>query len=398
MSSYRIHRTCPLLVLAASVVTGACGDPGPSPVMPSALVVSAGDHQAGPVGVPLPIPLQVALTGTDGRPFSGAVVTWRLTSGDGSMSPDSATTDASGIARTTLTLGPTIGVDLVSASVAGIAPVSITATALDRCDRALALPYSIGATATGTLAQTDCAFPDGSFVDYFALGATTAQSLRFSLTSSSLNAFLALFDGHGSIVAVNDDDGTSSNAAIRILAQPDSYFVAANSYAGGETGPYTLSSTAVPEEIGPCQHAVHVWVTVGIQTTQQAQPTDCVDTFGRSYDHVLLVLNPGQRVTVAENSTAFDAVLQLWDLSASPDALVASDDNSGGGTNALLSFTDTDSVPRSYAIWAIAAQAGAVGAYTLSITSSSAGAQVRAHGNAADHLAPFKPLAKRSVP
>src|SRR5947208_6139708 len=107
MSSYRIHRTCPLLVLAASVVTGACGDPGGSPVMPSALVVSAGDHQAGPVGVPLPIPLQVALTGTDGRPFSGAVVTWRLTSGDGSMSPDSATTDASGIARTTLTLGPT---------------------------------------------------------------------------------------------------------------------------------------------------------------------------------------------------------------------------------------------------------------------------------------------------
>jgi len=39
-----------------------------------------------------------------------------------------------------------------------------------------------------------------------------------------------------------------------------------------------------------------------------------------------------------------------------------------------------------------------MGAYTLSITSSSAGAQVRAHGNAADHLAPFKPLAKRSVP
>src|SRR2546430_75259 len=398
MSSYRIHRTCPLLVLAASVVTGACGDPGPSPVMPSALVVSAGDHQAGPVGVPLPIPLQVALTGTDGRPFSGAVVTWRLTSGDGSTSPDSATTDASGIARTTLTLGPTIGVDLVSASVAAIAPVSITATALDRCDRALALPYSIGATASGTLAQTDCAFPDGSFVDYFALGATTAQSLRFSLTSSSLNAFLALFDGHGSIVAVNDDDGTSSNAAIRILAQPDSYFVAANSYAGGETRPHTLSSTAGPEDIGPCPPALHVRGTGGIQTTQQVQPTDCVDASGRSYDHVLLVLYPGPRVTVAGKSTAVDAVLQLWDLSASPDALVAGDDNGGGGTNALLSFTDTDSVPRSYAIWAIAAQAGAMGAYTLSITSSNAEAQVRAHGNAADHLAPFKPLAKWSVP
>src|SRR5438094_8095016 len=186
MSSYRIHRTCPLLVCAAADVTGACGDPGPSPAMPSALVVSDGDHQAGPVGVPLPIPLQVALTGTDGRPFSGAVVTWRLTSGDGSMSPDSATTDASGIARTTLTLGPTIGVDLVSASVAGIAPVSITATALDRCDRALALPYPIGATATGTLAQPDCASLDGSFVDSFPPGAPTAHSLRFSLSSGTL--------------------------------------------------------------------------------------------------------------------------------------------------------------------------------------------------------------------
>src|SRR5947199_3036908 len=115
MSSYRIHRTCPLLLLPPSVVPGARGDPGPSPLMPSALVVSAGDHQAGPVGVPLPTPLQVALTGTDGRPFSGAVVTWRLTSGDGSMSPDSATTEARGMPRTTLTLGPTSGVDLVSA-------------------------------------------------------------------------------------------------------------------------------------------------------------------------------------------------------------------------------------------------------------------------------------------
>src|SRR5438046_8605557 len=105
--------------------------------MPSALVVSAGNHQAGPVGVPLPIPLQVALTGTDGRPFSGAVVTWRLTSGDGSMSPDSATTDASGIARTTLTLGPTIGVDLVSASVAGIAPRRCHAAELRIRDQAV---------------------------------------------------------------------------------------------------------------------------------------------------------------------------------------------------------------------------------------------------------------------
>src|SRR5437588_12970701 len=80
MSSYRIHRTCPLLVLAASVVTGACGDPGPSPVMPSALVVSAGDHQAGPVGVPLPYPLQVALNGSDGRPLPGGACTQRVSS------------------------------------------------------------------------------------------------------------------------------------------------------------------------------------------------------------------------------------------------------------------------------------------------------------------------------
>ena len=91
-------------------------------------------------------------------------------------------------------------------------------------------------------------------------------------------------------------------------------------------------------------------------------------------------------------------MLQLWDLSASPDALVASDDNSGGGTNALLSFTDTDSVPRSYAIWATAAQAGAMGAYTLSITSSNAEAQVRAHATRGGTAAPFNPLAKGRVP
>ena len=59
--------------------------------------------------------------------FAGAVVTFSVTAGGGTLSVTTATTDANGQAATTLTLGSDSGTNTIKATVAGFEPVIFTA-------------------------------------------------------------------------------------------------------------------------------------------------------------------------------------------------------------------------------------------------------------------------------
>ena len=65
-----------------------------------------------------------------GQPTTGAVVTFNISEGAGTLSALSDTTNSSGIARTTLTLGDSFGKTQVTASVDSITPIIFTATVL----------------------------------------------------------------------------------------------------------------------------------------------------------------------------------------------------------------------------------------------------------------------------
>ena len=62
-----------------------------------------------------------------GRAFAGAVVRFSVTAGGGALSSTTATTNASGQARSTLTLGSDPGTNTVTATVEGLEPVTFTA-------------------------------------------------------------------------------------------------------------------------------------------------------------------------------------------------------------------------------------------------------------------------------
>ena len=87
-------------------------------------------EQEGPAGTQLAEPFVVEIRDQDGFPLAGATVTYAITAGDGTLSVESATTDANGRASTTLTLGRTPGTNIVRATVAGLEPVTFTATGL----------------------------------------------------------------------------------------------------------------------------------------------------------------------------------------------------------------------------------------------------------------------------
>ena len=96
--------------------------------MPQTLTKVSGDGQEGTVGEPLAKPFVVSVLDQDGSAFAGAVVSFSVTAGGGTLSSTTATTDANGRARSTLTLGSDPGTNTVSATVEGLEPEAFTAT------------------------------------------------------------------------------------------------------------------------------------------------------------------------------------------------------------------------------------------------------------------------------
>ena len=94
---------------------------------PQTLTKVAGDGQEGTVGEPLAKPFVVSVLDQNGSIVVGAVITFSVTAGGGTLSSTTATTDTNGRARTTLTLGDDLGINIVTATVEGLEPVTFTA-------------------------------------------------------------------------------------------------------------------------------------------------------------------------------------------------------------------------------------------------------------------------------
>jgi hypothetical protein len=95
----------------------------------SQLLVVSGDSQTAKVGSALAMPLVVAVKDANGNGVAGVTVTFAVTAGGGSLSATMATTGATGQAQSVLTVGATAGANTVTASAAGVSPVSFNETA-----------------------------------------------------------------------------------------------------------------------------------------------------------------------------------------------------------------------------------------------------------------------------
>ena len=99
-------------------------------IMPHSLTKVSGDGQQGQAGEQLAKPFLVLVLDEDDAAIAGAVITFTVTGGGGTMSSTTAMTNSSGRAARTLTLGDEPGTNTVDVSVAGLDPVTFTATAV----------------------------------------------------------------------------------------------------------------------------------------------------------------------------------------------------------------------------------------------------------------------------
>ena len=96
------------------------------------IAANAGSGQTGLVASALPTPISVLVTDAGGNPVPGVSVAWAAASGGGSVSAATSVTNALGIASTNWTMGPVVGAETATATVASLAgsPVTFTANAI----------------------------------------------------------------------------------------------------------------------------------------------------------------------------------------------------------------------------------------------------------------------------
>ncbi len=79
----------------------------------------------------------------------------------------------------------------------------------------------------------------GKYARYYRFTLTAPTPVVIDLTSTSADPLLALRNNTG-LVAEDDDGGTKTSARIRRTLQAGTYTIEATTYAGGETGPFSL--------------------------------------------------------------------------------------------------------------------------------------------------------------
>lgn len=109
----------PRLAAAASLCTlSACSGDGimvPGDGSIARLAVVAGDGQRAIAGQTLPQPLVVRALDQSGRPVTGAAITFRFINTDGRVAPGTASTGGDGQATAQVTLGGSVGAQVVEA-------------------------------------------------------------------------------------------------------------------------------------------------------------------------------------------------------------------------------------------------------------------------------------------
>jgi hypothetical protein len=114
---WRAAAQASVLVMIA-VLFAACSSPATDTARsPAGIIIVSGSGQSGFTGLTLSQPLVVKVTAADGTPIAGQTVDFAVDSGQATVDPASAITDASGQAQTQVTLGSSSGTVEVVATI-----------------------------------------------------------------------------------------------------------------------------------------------------------------------------------------------------------------------------------------------------------------------------------------
>lgn len=116
MTRYALRLVAIASIGSAIVAAAACGDHTLGPTVPDSISAASGDSQSILVGNRSSAPLVAVVKNSSGSPLPNVTVNWSVTSGGGSLSSITTTTDANGQAQTTYLSGAIADTVKVTAS------------------------------------------------------------------------------------------------------------------------------------------------------------------------------------------------------------------------------------------------------------------------------------------
>jgi hypothetical protein len=185
--------------------------------VPATVTIVGGNNQSAPVGTSLPLPQTVSVADRFGNLLTGANVAWTVTSGGGSVTPTTSTTDATGRTGTSWRLGNSAGTQTVTASV-GTASATFTATAQGGAVTSITLSPATATLQPGNTQQITVVLRDqfGNVVTGRTPAFTSSDTLVATVSSAGL--VTAIADGSAEITA--SIDGRSETVAITVFTPP----------------------------------------------------------------------------------------------------------------------------------------------------------------------------------
>ncbi len=210
------------------------------PANPTVLRLVSGDGQTGSVGNPLAEPLVVRLEDANGNGVGGQPITFVAGQSAGSVDPINTTTDPSGLASTTWTLGQSLGGKTANAIFSGLPPVAFTATAVAATPTKLVFTRPPQVTAAG--------------VDFSpSIQVTVQDDGGNTVTSASNPVTLAIGTNPAGgtlsgTLTVNAVNGVASFANVSIDNPGSGYTLvaAADGLAGAESPAFDIVPVQVP--------------------------------------------------------------------------------------------------------------------------------------------------------
>jgi len=230
-----------------------------------------------------------------------------------------------------------------------------------------ATPITIGAAVNGSLRDGGGRLEDGDKL-YAPFTFTGKKGDRIAL-STAASAFDSMIElgrttgGTFEAISSDDDSGGDKNARLlAILPEDGEYTVRVIGFDKDAKGDFTLKFESLPAPgAAPRPKTVNKGQVVrGELTDRSAQ----FDEF-RAYDYYSIRGRAGETVTIILRSEAFDAVLDVGSMTPGGFAIIKSDDDGAGGTNAKVDFTFESS--GSVIIRTSALQGGRTGAFSLSV-------------------------------
>jgi hypothetical protein len=224
--------TSAVLLIATPLFMTCAGDTS-GPRVPASVARVGGDTQTGIVGQALPAALAVRVLDAGGTGVPDINVTWAVTAGGGTLSATGTTTDAGGSAQVALTLGTTPGTNTVTASVAGLAPIEFSSTAV------------VGPPATLSFLVQPSPVTAGVAIAP-AVQVSVRDALGNTVTTSTASITVAITSGTGAPGAVLG--GTLTRAAVSGVASFDNLTIdkSGNGYTLAATTTGLTAATSAP--------------------------------------------------------------------------------------------------------------------------------------------------------